>query len=205
MLERRYCVRKLPADSLAWREHERKRHAVYRKKKPVLVIATFGASRPAAEDVDYQFLNSRKSRQWRKWCHIWTDCTEPAELFQQQDRQGAPVQFSLPLATAFLDSYHIYASDDIGIISMTAASKSCQLDPLPTFIRKDSLRELLPYITDTSPEDGRLPISQRHAIVQTRLKRATVDPGDMKNYSSITNLTFMSKISEKIVKSPPSW
>ena len=32
-LERRYRARKLPANCLAWIEHERKRHAVYRRKE----------------------------------------------------------------------------------------------------------------------------------------------------------------------------
>ena len=33
MLERRYRARKLLADCLAWVEHERKRHTVYRRKE----------------------------------------------------------------------------------------------------------------------------------------------------------------------------
>ena len=53
------------------------------ERKPVLVIVAFGASRPAAENVEEHFLNFRKSRQWRKWCYNWTDCTEPAGLFEQ--------------------------------------------------------------------------------------------------------------------------
>ena len=44
-----------------------------------------------------------------------------------------------------------------------------------------------------------LPLSQCHAIVQPRLKKATADPEDMKNYRPISNLTFMSKVMKKLV------
>ena len=83
-----------------------------------------------------------------------------------------------------------------------APSKSCQLDPLPTLILKDFLPDLLPYITERcngSLEVGRLPLSQRHPIVQPRLTKATADPEDMKNYRPISNLTFISKVIEKLV------
>ena len=109
---------------------------------------------------------------------------------------------SLPAATSFLDTFHTYIPDEIQKVIMIAPSKSCQLDPLPTHILKDFLPDLLPYITEMcngSLEVGRLPLSQRHAIVQPRLKKATADPEDMKNYRPILNLTFISKVIEKLV------
>ena len=50
-----------------------------------------------------------------------------------------------------------------------------------------------------SLEVGCLPLSQRNAIVQPRLKKTTADPDDVTSYRPISNLTFTSKIMEKLV------
>ena len=76
---------------------------------------------------------------------------------------------------------------------MSSQSKSCALDPLP---------EILPFITDmcnTSLRQVMLPLSQCHAIVTPRLKKANADPTDSRNYQPISNLTFTSKLVERLV------
>ena len=67
---------------------------------------------------------------------------------------------------------------------------------------KQFLPELLPYITDmcnASLQEGCLPMSQRHAIVTPRLKKSGLDASDAKNYRPVSNLTFMSKVVERLV------
>ena len=46
---------------------------------------------------------------------------------------------------------------------------------------------------------GGLPVSQRLAIVTPRLKKAGADPTDVRNYRFFSNLTFLSKIVEKLI------
>ena len=61
---------------------------------------------------------------------------------------------------------------------------------------------MLPFITDmcnASLDQGSLPISQRHAIISPRLKKPGADPTDVQNYRPVSNLTFMSKVVEKLV------
>ena len=84
----------------------------------------------------------------------------------------------------------------------SAPSKSCELDPAPTFLIKESLDILLPFLTrlcNVSLHEGRLPPSQTTAIVTPGLKKHGLDPADMKNYRPISNLSFMSKIVERVV------
>ena len=50
-----------------------------------------------------------------------------------------------------------------------------------------------------SLEEGCLRVSQRHAIVTPRLKKAGANQSDVKTYRSISNLTFMSTIVDKFV------
>ena len=61
---------------------------------------------------------------------------------------------------------------------------------------------LLPFLTamcNASLREGNLPQSQRHAIVQPHLKKSSLDPSDKKNYRPVSNLTFMSKVVERMV------
>ena len=48
-------------------------------------------------------------------------------------------------------------------------------------------------------QEGILPLSERHAIVTPRLNKPGSDAWDVKNYRSISNLSFMSKIVEKLI------
>jgi len=53
---------------------------------------------------------------------------------------------------------------------------------------------LLPYITkivNMSLATGRLPTSQKHAIVTPLLKKPGLDTADMGNYRPVSNLSFM--------------
>ena len=99
-----------------------------------------------------------------------------------------------PRTEATLDSFAHCTIDDVRRVITTAPDKSCALDPLPTTILKEFLPELLPFLTDlcnSSLTQGCLPTNQRHSIVFPRLKKAGARP--------ISNLTFMCKITERLV------
>jgi len=54
-------------------------------------------------------------------------------------------------------------------------------------------------MVNSSLRQGRLPDSQKHAVVTPLLKRPELDTADMANYSPVSNVTFMSKIVERAV------
>jgi hypothetical protein len=85
------------------------------------------------------------------------------------------------------------------IISPT---KSCSLDPIgQTFLLKETVDALLPFLTaliNASLRDGLLPASQKHAIITPLLKKTSLDPDELKNYRPVSNLTFISKVVERI-------
>jgi len=61
---------------------------------------------------------------------------------------------------------------------MSSPMKSCTLDPVPTFLLKEFVDVLLPYVTNmvnASLSQGRLPDSQKHALVTPLLKRPGLD------------------------------
>jgi len=85
---------------------------------------------------------------------------------------------------------------------MHSPVKSCVLDPLPMFILREVVDVVLPFIwvlCNSSLREGCLPSSQKTAVVTPVLKKAGADPDEPKNYRPISNLTFLSKVIERIV------
>ena len=115
---------------------------------------------------------------------------------------NCPVQTTLGPAPAAFDQFELCYADDIQRVISVSQSKTCELDPLPTDVLKQFLPQLLPYITDrcnASLQEGCLPMSQRHAIVTPRLEKSGLDASVAKNYKPVSNLTFMSKVVERLV------
>ena len=85
---------------------------------------------------------------------------------------------------------------------MKSPLKSCSLDPVPTFLVREFIDTLLPYLTcmvNASLTQGRLPETQKHAIVSPLLKKPGLDMTEMNNFRPVSNLSFMSKVVERAV------
>jgi len=76
------------------------------------------------------------------------------------------------------------------------------MDLIPTFILHEFLDELLLFITvmcNKSLSEGHLPSSQCHALITPIIKKAGQSHCDVQNYRPISNLTFISKLVERMV------
>lgn len=94
------------------------------------------------------------------------------------------------------------SEDEIRKIISSSSSKSCELDPLPTWLLKDCLEQLLPLITviiNKSLQEGVVPTAMKMAHVRPSLKKPGLDQNILKNYRPVSNLSFLSKILEKVV------
>ena len=98
-----------------------------------------------------------------------------------------------PKITAFIE----VPQDTVDkIISPT---KSCMLDPWPTFLIKECSDILLPSITKLvtySLMEGCVPEGFKTAVVSPILKKATLPPDDFKKYHPVPGLRFISKLVE---------
>jgi len=54
-------------------------------------------------------------------------------------------------------------------------------------------------MVNASLAQGRLPLSQRHAIVTPLLKKPGLDGSNMSNYRPVSKLSFMSKVAERVI------
>jgi hypothetical protein len=103
-----------------------------------------------------------------------------------------------------LSDYSIQTIDDIAKIIRHSPSKSCSLDPLPTWLLKKPqvLDLLLPAITtiiNESLSTSHVPQDFKTAVVFPTLKKDGLDPNILGNYRPVSNLPFISKVLEKVV------
>ena len=85
---------------------------------------------------------------------------------------------------------------------MKSPSKSCSLEPVPTFLVCEVIDLLLLFVTElvnTSLRQGQLPTSQKHAVITPLLTKPGLDTADMANFRPVSNLTYMSKVVERAV------
>src|SRR6218665_3769127 len=100
-----------------------------------------------------------------------------------------------------LSNMNAVTSAELRCIILTSPPKSCELDPIPTFLLQEFVDDLLPFLTalcNRSIHDGVLPRSQKRSVLVPVLKCSRLDSADPLNFRPIANVSFMSKIIEKI-------
>ena len=100
-----------------------------------------------------------------------------------------------------LSEFRPASQDEIRKMIMQAPSKSCPLDPLPTWLVKDCLDALLPVITDIVNLSlcSTMPENLKEALLTPLLKKLSLDPDILKHFRPISNLAFLAKLVEKVV------
>ena len=113
---------------------------------------------------------------------------------------AAPPVFDKPPCTSSFDQFEIVDSSMIRRLISSAAGKSCELDPVPSWVIQKFADELSPFVAalfNASISSGSFPTTQKTASITPVLKKATLDPYDLGNYRPIPNLTFLSKLLER--------
>ena len=85
---------------------------------------------------------------------------------------------------------------------MKSPTKSCLLDPWPTFLVKECLDILALSITkliNCSLSEGVVPADFKKTVVTPLIKKASLPPDDLKNYRPVSGLCFISKLVECVV------
>ena len=102
----------------------------------------------------------------------------------------------------FLNDFQPVSQQIVDKIVRGSACKSCDLDPMPSHLVKMALPQLLPIITaiiNKSLSTGTFPSDFKKALVTPLLKKPTLDPEVAKNFRPVSNLSFISKVLEKVV------
>ena len=91
--------------------------------------------------------------------------------------------------------------DEVSKCINESPTKSCPLDPIPTFLLKDCLDILLPSITklvNYSLIDGSFP-SAFKKVVTPLIKKASLPRNNLMNYRPVSGHCFLSKLVERVV------
>ena len=99
-----------------------------------------------------------------------------------------------------MTSFDTLNADDVKNIIESMNNKSCRLDPIPTWLLKKCLPELLPvlsHIINLSLQNAKFPTELKHAAVNPTIKDKNGDRNSLPNYRPISNTTFLAKVLEK--------
>jgi len=93
---------------------------------------------------------------------------------------------------------------EISKILSSCPNKQSDSDQIPTWLRKEYSSVLTPTITNIvnlSLSSGNFHSTLKESVVSPVLKKTTLNTEDLSNYRPISNLSLISKITERVVKS----
>ena len=91
---------------------------------------------------------------------------------------------------------------EIERLVLTCPNKQCKLDPVPTSLVKDCCQTFTPIFTkiiNASLQTGIMPSSFKKSLVTPLWKKNTLDAEVLQNYRPVSNLSFISKLLERVV------
>ena len=100
------------------------------------------------------------------------------------------------------EKFDLVSEDFVRKVILESPKTFCPLDILPVHLFFDCIDVLLPHITsiiNKSLESGIVPSCFKEAIIKPLLKKSNLDKDIFKNYRPVSNLSFLSKILERIV------
>jgi hypothetical protein len=122
------------------------------------------------------------------------------QLIAELQSSGLTREKEYPGYTTELTVFRSLSQDEVKKLILKSPTKSCSLDPIPTWLLKLCLEELLPAviteIVNMSFEAGIMPHDFKLALLLPHLKKAGLDLL-FPNYRPISNLPYVSKVSER--------
>ena len=101
-----------------------------------------------------------------------------------------------------LSEFSSTSENELSSLLKSMSKKSCSLDPIPATVMKACYDTLLPVITDIinlSLKNASVPTAFKQAVVDPILKKDSLDHEIYGNFRPISNLSFISKATEKVV------
>jgi len=87
--------------------------------------------------------------------------------------------------------------DEVDKLISAAPTKTCQLDPVPTWLEKDVRGLLLPFFTvlfNVSLSSSCFPPKFKDAVIRPLLKKTDLNSSDIKKFRPVSNVPFLCKL-----------
>ena len=117
----------------------------------------------------------------------------PSVVQQHPEKQVAPVE---------LTEFKVMTESEVDRLINMSSLKSCELDPIPTSVLKGCKESLLPVFTNIvnlSLQTAHMPSHFKNTMVRPKIKKASLDYEKYPSFRPISNLKFISKVTEKAV------
>ena len=98
--------------------------------------------------------------------------------------------------TCLLNAFEPATETEIGILLKSSPVKSCELDPIPTWLLRDCAPDIIPVLTTIvkmSLRTGVMPSHLKRAHVRSIIKKPGLDKDILNNYRPVSNLPYLSK------------
>lgn len=130
-------------------------------------------------------------------------CNIRAEIDLSSENDMSPYTCDLQTEHT-IHEFHPVSNTELSSIIKRTKSKSCSLDPIPTWLLKDDqvLDAAIPVlckIVNQSLQEGMVPQSLKRALVTPIPKKQNMDANLLANYRPVSNLPYVGKVIEKVV------
>ena len=99
-------------------------------------------------------------------------------------------------------SFNLVSVNEIKQLILSSPKSTCLLDPVLSNLLLhciDSIAPIITRIVNLSLSSGVFSKQLKSALVKPLLKKSNLDPSDLKNYRPISNLSFLSKLIERVI------
>ncbi len=134
---------------------------------------------------------------------IFTENIRKIRIDMETTRQSQDTVTDDTMQTeSVFSAFRNLSETDVAKLIKESATKSCILDPIPTWILRQWLNVLLPVITqiiNLTLSTSVTPNNLKHTILIPLLKKSLLDPEILNHFRPIFNLAYISKLVEKVL------
>ena len=140
-----------------------------------------------------------------RFCDFFSEkiCKIRKDLFNiKSAKEDASSTESTDTTSSSFSDFEPASEEEVRKLIITTKPKSCAQDPIPTSLLKECLSSLLPIITklvNLSMSQGIVPADLKKALILPLLKKAGLDIEILKHFRPVSNLTYISKLIERLV------
>jgi len=127
---------------------------------------------------------------------------DKVDVVRQATADFPPPTFTCAPAGCMLRNFWLLAGDDIAKAVRMLPDMQCTSDPMPSGLLKQVADVLEPFLVELfnrSLSEGLVPSVFKAAYVTPLLKKADLDSADTQSYRSISNLSVLYKLLERLV------
>ena len=127
---------------------------------------------------------------------------QSSEISDPRPKGAPPPTYTDCSPNIDLQSFSLLDATDTERLIKEAPTNQCAVDPIPTWLLKDCVDVLAPYITrviNSSISTGYVPTTLKQAYITPLLKKPDLNENDAANYRPVSNLSVLSKLLEKAV------